>query len=138
MAELNFYTRNMLGKYDKQLLIARRLARYRVAMRMASGEDEPEIDPQVRRRETVERVAKELYDSLVFTGSDNPVVADIREALGREVGGKISFQYPPGELRMRIVRENADGAGELAGPEAAVAMDKLWRITVEQVEKTML
>lgn len=138
MSGTTLYLRTMLQQYEKQLLAARRLARYRRAARLASGEDEPTIDPEVKRKATVERVARELYERLIFTGSDNPVVEDIRANLGRVVGGNVRFTYPPGAERMRLVREGPEGNTPVSAPEQEEAMRSLWDITVQEVDKSML
>ena len=63
--------RIMLQGYEQQLLAARRLARFRVRRRLAEGLEPQDPDPSVKRRAYVEKVAQELFDSLIFTGSDN-------------------------------------------------------------------
>lgn len=142
MSGTTLYLRTMLQQYEKQLLAARRLARYRRAARLANGENEPTIDPEVKRKATVERVARELYERLLFTGSDNPVVEDIRNTLGRAVGHTVRFTYPPGADRMRLVREGPQGSRAASLPlpevEQEKAMKKLWDITVAEVDKTMI
>ena len=87
--------RIMLQGYEQQLLAARRLARFRVRRRLAAGEDPREPDPLPKRHATVEQVARELYDMLLYTGSDNPVVEDIRQELSQELGREVHFTYPP-------------------------------------------
>lgn len=130
--------RAMLQQYEKQLLAARRLARYRRAARLASGETDPPIDPEVKRKAMVERVARELYERLIFTGSDNPVVEEIRTNLGKVVGGTVRFTYPLGTDRMRLVREGPEGNTPVSGPEQDKAMRSLWEITVAEVDKSMV
>ena len=88
--------RMMLQGYEQQLLAARRLARLRMRRRMAAGDDPNDPDPAARRHLMVEKVARELYEALLYTGSDNPVVEEIRQELGREVGQDVQFTYPPG------------------------------------------
>ncbi len=83
--------RIMLQSYEQQLLAARRLARFRVRRRLAEGQEPHDPDPSIKRRGYVEKVAQELYDSLIFTGSDNPVVEEIRQELGRAVGQDVQF-----------------------------------------------
>lgn len=142
MSGTTLYLRTMLEQYEKQLLAARRLARYRRAARLANGEDEPTIDPDVKRKAVVERVARELYERVIFTGSDNPVVEDIRSTLGKAVGGVVRFTYPPGTERMRLVREVPEGNRNVSRPmpqaEQEQALKKLWDITVAEVDKSMM
>ncbi|MEG2172085.1 MAG: DVU0524 family FlgM-associated protein [Desulfovibrionaceae bacterium] len=138
MSGTTLYLRTMLEQYEKQLLAARRLARYRRAARLANGEGEPTIDPEVKRKAMVERVARELYERVVFTGSDNPVVENIRSNLSRAVGGALRFTYPPGAERMRLVREGPEGNTPVPLPEQEQAMKKLWELTKAEVDKSML
>lgn len=138
MSGTTLHLRTMLQQYEKQLLAARRLARYRRAARLASGEDEPAIDPEVKRKAMVERVARELYERVIFTGSDNPVVEVIRSSLGKAVGGAVRFTYPPGAERMRLVREGPSGNSAVSVPDQEQAMKKLWEITVAEVDKSMV
>ena len=71
----SFYFRNMLLQYDRQLVTARRLARLKAELR----ERMPAAVPtETKRRVMVEHVARELLDNLLFTGSDNPVVREVR------------------------------------------------------------
>lgn len=138
MSGTTLHLRTMLQQYEKQLLAARRLARYRRAARLASGEDDPPIDPEVKRKAMVERVARELYERVLFTGSDNPVVEDIRTSLGKAVGGPVRFTYPPGTERMRLVREGPGGNSSVPIAEQEQALKALWDITVAEVDKSMV
>lgn len=83
--------RMMLQGYEQQLLAARRLARLRMRRRVAEGDDPGDPDPSASRHIMVEKVARELYETLLYTGSDNPVVEEIRQELGREVGQEVQF-----------------------------------------------
>jgi len=65
----SIHVHNMLSRYERQSLNARRLARYRMALRLAQGDAEPPEPREVRRRRLVEKVATELYEHLLFTGS---------------------------------------------------------------------
>lgn len=129
--------RMVLQGYEQQLLAARRLARFRVRRRMALGEDPHDPDPAAHRRACVENVARELYETLVFTGSDNPVVENIRKELGKEVGQNVQFTYPPGQ-RLHIVGEGPDGMKPLTEDVQRQARHALWRVIREQVDQSML
>lgn len=137
MSGTTLYLRTMLQQYEKQLLAARRLARYRRAARLANGEDPP-IDPEVKRKAMVERVARELYERVLYTGSDSPVVEEIRTNLGKAVGSAVRFTYPPGEEHMRLVRESPEGDSPVSAQEQHLALKKLWDITVDKVDKSMV
>lgn len=129
--------RIMLQCYEQQLLAARRLARFRVKRRLAEGLKPQDPDPSVNRRAFVEKVARELYDTLIFTGSSNPVVEEIRAELSRAVGLEVEFTYPPG-ARLRIVAIGPDGQRPLGAEEERRARHALWRITRQKVDQSML
>ena len=131
----SFYFRNMLLQYDRQLVTARRLARLKAELR----ERMPAAVPtETNRRVMVEHVARELLDNLLFTGSDNPVVREVRQELNRTLHGEYSFRYPPGEVDVRIFREEPDGSRELTSEERKHILAALWEITLAKVDATML
>ena len=131
----SFYFRNMLLQYDRQLVTARRLARLKAELR----ERMPAAVPtETKRRVMVEHVARELLDNLLFTGSDNPVVREVRQELNRTLQGEYSFRYPPGEVDVRIFREEPDGSRELTSEERKHILAALWEITLAKVDATML
>ena len=131
----SFYFRNMLLQYDRQLVTARRLARLKAELR----ERMPAAVPtETKRRVMVEHVARELLDNLLFTGSDNPVVREGRQELNRTLHGEYSFRYPPGEVDVRIFREEPDGSRELTSEERKHILAALWEITLAKVDATML
>ena len=130
------YTRHMLSSYGRQLVTARRLARYRQTLR---GGDEPTIPPEVKRRLLVERIAREVVENLFIAGSDNPVVDEIKERLQKEFGERLTFTYPPAQLEIQVFKEGPDGQQEeLAPAEKLAILDRLWEITLETVDETML
>lgn len=138
MSGITLNLRLMVQQYETQLLAARRLARYRRARRLAEGEEEPRIDPQVRRRAMVERVARELYEMILFTGSDNPVVDKIRERMTPIMGAKVRFTYPAGSDKLSVVREDGEGLRPLTPEEQERAQQALWHLTVRAVDESML
>ncbi len=138
MSVKSFYIRNMLLKYDKQLITARRLARYNQALRMARGEEEPSIPQDVKRGIMVERIAREVMESLLLSGSENPIVQEIKQQLERDVGERLQFKYPPTELDLQVYRETPQGPVEVTPAEKADIMEKLWQISLDRVNATML
>jgi hypothetical protein len=127
----------MLRQYERQLLNARRLARYRIALRLAQGE-ELLTDPAEERRRMVDKVAKELYEHLIFTGSENPVAETIRTELSASAGTPLHFQYAPGEAALQLVREGSSGPEAVSQLEKTQLLEQLWRITLAKVDETML
>ena len=129
--------RIMLQGYEQQLLAARRLARLRARRRLAEGDTPQDPDPSINRHAMVEKVARELYEALLFTGSDNPVVEDIRQELGREVGQEVHFTYPPGG-KLRIVGQGPEGLEPLSDEKLRKTRNALWRVTRKKVDESML
>lgn len=134
---MNPQLRSMLRGYEQQLLSARRLARLRVKMRLAEGEPPHDPDPEIKRRAYVEKVARELYESLIYTGSDNPMVEEIRRELGKSVGQELLFTYPPGE-QLRFVGRGPQGSQPLSEDAQKQTRFALWRITRQLVHQSML
>ncbi len=142
----NLHTRLMLQHYQLQLLTARRLARHRTKQLLAAGDDaSPPPDPKIQRTRVVHKVARELYESLLSTGSENPMVEDIVQQLGKALGSKILLQYPtPSPLHdehLRLLREPDNGEqspiplGEL---ESREALHMLWEIVLKTVDKSTI
>jgi len=135
----------MLLQYDRQLVTARRLARI-IPKRDANGpagrkrQTEAEIKEQAekKRRDMIMRIARELLDNLLFAGSTNPVVEEIRQELNRKLERQYSFWYPPGEIDVHIVHETSDGPEELTSEERKRVLTVLWEITLAKVDETML
>lgn len=139
MSVLDLQLRQRLQKYELQLLTARRLARFRRAQQLASGEKPlSDAELEARRAAMVERVAHELYETIIFTGSDNPMVDTIRERLGQQVGGEVRFTYPPGEESVRILRESPEGVRSTSKEEQAKVLQDLWPVTLKTVQESML
>ena len=147
----SFYYRNMLLQYDRQLVAARRLARIRPGAEPdgtcaeperpageGTAEEKGETAAEARRRVMVEHVARELLENLLFTGSDNPVVQEVRQELDHRLNGRFSFRYPPGEVDVRIIRDSPEGPRELNDEERREVLTELWDITLAKVDATML
>jgi len=131
--------RNMLRTYGRQITTARRLARYRRTLRAAGAEDEVEISREAKRRELVHKVTAEIVESLIVTGSENPVVVDIKKELEAAYRTKFHFAYPPEEQDLQIFRVLGDNdAVEVTGAERVRVLETLWRIALEKVDETML
>ena len=133
----SYYMQHMLLQYGRQLTTARRLARHNQAMRLLLGEA-PSTSPEVKRLAMVERVTSEVVENLLMTGSDNPVVYDVRQKLNDALGEEFSFRYPPGELDMMIFRETTEGPVEISSEEKKHVLNTLWAVAKETVSQTML
>ena len=131
-----FYTKNMLAHYGKQLVSARRLARYE---NLIGRQMPPEDAASFRRKAMVERITQEIVENLIVSGSENPIVEEVRQTLEKKLGYTIEFHYPPGSLDYRIYSRGPQGEREeLTGPAKDEFMLTLWNVTLETVNATML
>lgn len=129
-------TRLMLQRYQQQLVAARRLAMARAKLRIRDGLSPDDPDPSVNRHEYVKKVARELYTSLIYTGSQNPVVEDIRKELGEHIGQNVEFTYPPGK-KLCIVGDGPDGKKPLSMERQLDSYNMLFDITRRKVDQSM-
>ena len=131
--------RNMLRTYGRQITTARRLARYRRSLKAAGAQDQVEISREAKRRELVQKVAAEIVESLIVTGSENPVVVDIKKELETAFKTKFYFAYPPEDQDLQIFKVIGEkNAVEVTGPERVSILERLWRIALKKVDETML
>ncbi len=139
MTAFPYQVRAMLRTYGRQVTTARRLARYRRSLRAAGAEDEVRISREAKRRELVGRVAAEIVENCIVTGSDTPVVEEIKAELEEELGYPLVFAYPPEEQEMQLFRMNAGREPEeIVGEEKARVVKRLWELALEKVDETML
>lgn len=137
MSIASFYVRNMLHQDDRQLVTARRMARYRHALRTTKGE-EPTLPEAMKRQIMVNRVARELFENLLFTGSDSLMVQEVQKELVQEFGDSLVFQYPPGSLEMVILRKTPEGMEEVSPRFRVDVLERAWALTLAKVDETML
>lgn len=137
MSTESFYVRNMLHLDDRQPLAVRRPIRPRQALCRAPGGDAA-LPADVRRKIMVERVARELFENLLFTGSDTPLVQEVQRALDREFGENLIFRYSPGSLELTVLRETPEGTEEVPPSRRADVLERAWAITLAKVDETML
>jgi hypothetical protein len=133
----SFYMRNMLHQYGRQLVTSRRLARYHQVLRATAGL-EPEMSPEMRRKILVERVSRELFENLLFTGNDSRIVAEVRRELAHLLGEDIAFSYPPGQLDISITRNGPAGHVEVSPEEKGRILNQVWGIIRARVDASML
>ena len=136
MTTNTFYTRQMLLQYGRQLVTARRLARYEQLL--GRGPRGDLASNAAKRQDIVERVAREIMENLIFSGSDNPTVQDVKERLTRELGEELIFRYPPADQDFKIFRIKDGEERELSEAEKQRAMARLWEVTLRAVDETML
>ncbi len=143
-AQKSLQTRLMLQHYQLQLLTARRLARHRRKQQLLLGDEVPPLaNSQELRKRVVRKVAQELYESLLSTGSDNPMVEDIVHQLSKALGAKVLLHYPtPSPLQeehLRLLYVPREGDGQpipFEEKENREALYKLWEIVLKTVEKS--
>lgn len=130
--------RNMLRTYSKQLVSARRLARFQRHLRLSGAEDQVSISREAKRKALIEKVAKEVIDNLLVTGVENPTVEEIKSELEEHYGYRFLFEYPFMEQDLQIFRDTEQGPERLSPDETTDVLSKLWQITLDRVDETML
>lgn len=128
--------RTMLRTYGKQLTNAKRLARFRQALGTAQPVDD--VAKQAKRRELVERIAREVIENLIVSSIQSPVVGAILRQMEQEFGHAFIFDYPVDGTDVQILRETDQGPLEITGSERNRIMRRLWEITLSKVDDTML
>ncbi len=130
---------NMLRVYGHHLDQGRRMARYRMLLQQAlpSG-DVVTPSKDSRRKQLVEKIAREIMESLMVSESANPVVEEIKKELQREFGFPMEFRYPPLATEIQILRKEGEELQEITGDEKRAVLEKLWRITLNTVNETMI
>ncbi len=134
-----YHVRNMLRTYGRQVTTGRRLARYRRSLRAAEAEDDISLSKAAKRHDLVQRVAAEVVENLLVTGSESPVVDEILATLEDEFGHQFLFAYPPEEqdLQIFILEDNGD-AHEVSPEDKAQILNRVWQIALIKVDETML
>ena len=130
--------RNMLQTYGKQLTSAKRLARFRRALKRSESPDVVTISRQARRRELVEKISREIIENLIVSGNENPIVDDILKQLESDFGEVFLFEYPLDGSDVQVLRSTPEGVADLPPEDKASVMNRLWEITLENIDRTML
>lgn len=130
--------RLMLRTYGKQLTSAKRLARFQKALAISSGQDDASLARAARRKELVGRIAQEVIENLLVNGQENPVVNSVLATLEIDLGERVLFDYPLDGGEVLILRETGDGPAEVVPEEKMRILRRLWEITLEKVDETML
>jgi len=130
--------RLMLRTYGKQLTSAKRLARFKRALVLSGAQDQVSISREAKRRELVERISQEVIENLLVNGQDNPVVDGVLEDLEQDLGERVLFDYPLDGGEVQILRQTEAGVQEFAPDEKMRILRRLWEITLDRVDGTML
>ncbi len=137
MTIASFYARNM-PRQTADSSVPPRIARRRPPAFPRMGGEGPDLSADMKRRIMVERVARELFENLLFTGSDTPVALEVRRALNREFGEELFFQYLPGSPGMAVLHDTPRGREEVPPATRADVLERAWAITLDKVDETML
>jgi hypothetical protein len=130
--------RLMLRTYGKQLTSAKRLARFKRALVLSGAQDQLTISREAKRKELVERIAQEVIENLLVNGQENPVVNGVLEDLEQDLGEKVLFDYPLDGGEVQLLRQTEEGPMEIAPDEKMRILRRLWEITLDRVDGTML
>jgi hypothetical protein len=134
----NFLVKNVLQTYDRQLGTARRIARLNKALSQAGITDSVSISPDAKRKQLVERIAHEIVDNLLVSGSTNAVVQEIRKDLENDMGFQLLFSYSPTKGEVVIHKQGPAGTEQVMPEERERILGRLWSITLNKVDETML
>ena len=134
----SFLVKNIIRVYDRQLTNGRKLARLQKYIQESGQGDSVSISREAKRRQMVERVAKEIVDNLITSGSNSPIVQEIKKELEKEFNQEFTFHYPPSGEELQIFRQSPEGLTELRPDEKKAVLNKLWEITLNKVNETML
>lgn len=137
-AARSYHVNRMLKTYSRQLTSARRLERFRQSLAAAGTEEEVTISRMAKRRMLVEQVSREIMENLIISGSENETVRAILRQLENEFGETFEFHYPPAQIEMQVFKITPDGSVEITGPNKQAVYQRLWEITLEKVNETML
>jgi hypothetical protein len=133
-----FIVKNVARAYDQHQDAGRRIARFKKYMDHTGHGDSISISQEAKRRQMVEKVAREIVDNLIGSGSANPVVQDIRRQMTKEFGQEVVFRYPSDGSGLKILKKTDKGVAELTNGERDAFMQRLWEVTLNQVNETML
>lgn len=136
MKIIPFQTRNMLKKYEQQLLTARRLERYHQAISLIK---EPlSLSTIIKRKILVRLVAKEFFKNFLITGYNSSVVQDVQKELIEKFNNKICFQYPPESPEVVILVKVNDEWEKVDSKLQTEILCLAWTMILDKVNTTML
>lgn len=133
-----FLVKTVLQTYNQQQDTGRRIARFQKYMDRAGQGDSVSFSKEAKRRLMVEKVAREIVDNLIGSGSSNPVVEEIKEQVNREFGSEMVFRYPANGDGLQILKKTDAGVEELTNGEKNKLMQRLWEVALHKVDDTML
>ncbi len=140
MSIVSFYARNMLRQSARPSLrpSSTGAGAFRPPIPGRARSEPPELSEDMKRRIVVERVARELFEHLLFSDSTSPVLDEIRQALRREFGEELFFQYLSGDTKVVVLRKTLQGKREISPARRTAVLERAWEITLDKVGETML
>lgn len=133
-----FLVKNVVRTYDQHQDTGRRIARFKMYMDRAGQGDSVSISREAKRRQMVEKVAREIVDNLIGSDSSNPVVGDIKKQLIQEFGNDLVFRYPADGNGLQILKKTEQGVAVLTNGEKDAVLRRLWEVALTRVDETML
>lgn len=133
-----FLVKSVVRTYDQHQDTGRRIARFQKYMDRAGQGDSVSISKEAKRKQLVEKVAREIVDNLIGSDSSNPVVKDIKEQLSKEFGDDVVFRYPSDGGGLQVLKNTESGVAELTNGEKDAFMQRLWEVAMTKVNETML
>jgi hypothetical protein len=133
-----FLVKSVVRTYDQHQDTGRRIARFQKYMDRAGQGDSVSISKEAKRKQLVEKVAREIVDNLIGSDSSNPVVKDIKDQLSKEFGDDVVFRYPSDGGGLQVLKNTESGVAELTNGEKDAFMQRLWEVAMTKVNETML
>ena len=133
-----FLVKSVVRTYDQHQDTGRRIARFQKYMDRAGQGDSVSISKEAKRKQLVEKVAREIVVNLIGSDSSNPVVKDIKEQLSKEFGDDVVFRYPSDGGGLQVLKNTESGVAELTNGEKDAFMQRLWEVAMTKVNETML
>ena len=130
--------KSMFNNYGRQLVNGRKLSRLSRHLRDPRGDDPDSTSREKKRRAMVERVAREIVENLITADTENQIIREIKDELRREMDADLIFHYPPTGEDMKVLKPGTEGPEELSMQEKDEILRKLWEITLDKVNETML
>lgn len=140
MTIVSFYARNMLRQWARPSLrpSSTGAGAFRSPVTWRTRSEPPKLSEDMKRRIMVERVARELFEHLLFSDSDSPLLHEIRQTLRREFGEELIFRYSPGDAEVAVLRGTPRGKRKLSPARRTAVLERAWEITLDKVDETML
>jgi len=131
-----YLVQQAISEYDHRTRQGRQLARIKKILR----EDTVSISPEAKRKFMVQQVATEVIENLLPSKSNHPIVKEIMQELEKEFQEKFTFKVEPdsGDHRLQLNVYQKDSLLKLPPARAKQVLQRLWEITINKIDQTML